>query len=127
MECDRAVALLLPLENVARLAQKMGDVDGGERIGAFDDKEIAVIQSAQGLARAQGRQRTVKAAKVESRAVRLGRHRRQVSCAPGWKTASRGKVGDTAAKFQRERAGLNEETEGVIAAGIDWELAFSCA
>jgi hypothetical protein len=73
MERDSAVAFLLPLENVAGLAQKMGDVDGGERIGAFDDKEIAVVQSAQGLARAKGRQRTVKAAKVESRAVQLSR------------------------------------------------------
>ena len=66
MKDDRAVALFLPFKNVAGFAHKMRNVDGGERIGAFDDEEIAIVQPAQGLARAQGRQRTIKAAKVES-------------------------------------------------------------
>ncbi len=59
MKGDRAVASLLPLENVAALAQKMGNVDRGEGIGAFDDEEIAVVQPTQRLLRAQRRQRTV--------------------------------------------------------------------
>jgi hypothetical protein len=49
---DRAVALFLPFKNVTGLGHKMGNVDGGERIGAFDDEEIAIVQPAQGLARA---------------------------------------------------------------------------
>jgi hypothetical protein len=78
MKGDRAVDLDLPFENVAGLAQKMRNVDSGERIGAGDDQQIAVIQTAKGFSCAQSGHRTVEAAKVKSRGGRFDVHPRQV-------------------------------------------------
>jgi hypothetical protein len=65
MEDKEAIGRLLVLERVAGLAQEMGNVDDGERIGAFDDQTAAMRQTFQHLTGPQHGQRTVQAAQIE--------------------------------------------------------------
>ena len=79
-----AIDSLLVFQRVSRLAQKMRDVDGGERIAAFDRQPRAIGQPPEHLAGAQDRKRTGQAAQIESYRVNSGRH----ACAAigrGWK------------------------------------------
>src|SRR5579871_94628 len=52
-------------ERVAGLVQQVRDVDAGERIGAFDDQDLARLHGLERLAGAQRRERAFEAAQVE--------------------------------------------------------------
>src|ERR1043166_5912642 len=52
-------------QHVAGLAQQVGDIDGGERIGALDHEPIARREALERLAGFQRRQRALQAAHVE--------------------------------------------------------------
>src|SRR6185503_11865297 len=56
-ESQHAVRLRLLFQLVAGLSEQVRDVDGGERIGAFRDDEVAAFQPRQCLAHPQRRQR----------------------------------------------------------------------
>src|SRR5512144_2303358 len=63
-ERQHAVRLRLLFQPVAGLLQQVGDVDGGERIGAFSDNQVAAFQSRQFLAHPQRRQRAFQSAQI---------------------------------------------------------------
>src|SRR6186713_610334 len=63
-ERQHAVRLRLLFQSVAGLPQQVRDVDGGERIGAFRNNQIAAFQSRQFLAHAQRRQRAFQSAQI---------------------------------------------------------------
>lgn len=67
MKNRRAADIFLALQEVASLTQEVRDIDGRERIGAFDDQQIAAAQPAQSFSRAQRRQRTAQSAQIKSR------------------------------------------------------------
>src|SRR6186713_2038582 len=72
-------------QHVAGLMQQVGDVDGGQWIGAFDDQDVVRRQTGEGLARTQGGQGTFQPAQIES----LFRHS-SGSILPRWNGQGRG-------------------------------------
>src|SRR4029078_3732161 len=63
-ERQPAVCLWLFFQSVAGLPQQVRDVDGGERIGAFRNNQVAALQSRQFLAHPQRRQRAFQSAQI---------------------------------------------------------------
>ena len=53
------------LERIAGLIEEVRDVDRGERIGAFDDQNVAWREAAERLADPERRQRAFEAAQIE--------------------------------------------------------------
>ncbi len=56
---------VLEFELVAGLVEQVGNVDGGERVGAFGDQQVARLEAGQRLARAQRRQGAFEPAQIE--------------------------------------------------------------
>src|SRR5579885_2915069 len=65
MKGKEAIFACLALQPVTGFAQKMRNIDGAQRICAFDDEPGACAQPAQGLARAQDRHGAIKTPQVE--------------------------------------------------------------
>ena len=59
------VAQILALHDAAAFPNRVGDIDAGEGIGAFDDDARARRRRSEGLAGAQGRQRTLETTEVK--------------------------------------------------------------
>src|ERR1700738_153229 len=64
-EYQKPRALAVGFENVAGLADEIGDVDGGQRIGAFEHQRVAGNELAEHLARLERGQGTAQSAKIE--------------------------------------------------------------
>jgi cytochrome c len=78
-------AFVIGFENVAGLAEKIGDVDGGQGIGAFEHQRIAWNEPGEYLARLERGQGTAQTAKIE----RLFGHGSSPACIRGWVKSAR--------------------------------------
>src|ERR1043166_8813114 len=64
-EYEQARLLRVGFQHIAGLAQQVGDVDRGERIGAFDHEPVADREPLERLAGFQRRQRALQPAQIE--------------------------------------------------------------
>ena len=66
-----AAALRAMFDCTAQFPGQMDDIDRRERIGAFDDQQIARVQTAQRLAGTQNGQRALEPFEIEMRAAHI--------------------------------------------------------
>src|SRR5882724_10034946 len=66
MEDEEIAVALLAFEEIARLAQQVGNIEAGERVAADDDELLARRPAAQCLARPQRRQRAFQTLEIET-------------------------------------------------------------